>query len=244
MLCCCYCFLYAQSASFFFLFSFHLSFCFAAQIQLSLCLTSLPFVASVSSDLRKSLISYSHLFFWSLYSSVRFDFAAESWIPCCCFSYPFVLLVAMLFTSPIATSFFCAFRSNMESWLYSCFLLPQLCFLLCTHSNLLVQVQLCQSLYLSLWQRRRRYLGRNRCLCCFLLVFRLRSSLGCLFSSMALFLIFRLLVISFFVFSSCLYDEPEHFALSRTYHSFVFFGEGPRSTRVAQCRRDHHIEQA
>ena len=82
LLCCCYCFLYAHSASrfsFFFLFaavnsssfSFHSSFCFAAQIQVSLCLTSMPFVASVSSDLRNSLSSSSHLFF--AHRPVHFD---------------------------------------------------------------------------------------------------------------------------------------------------------------------------
>ena len=44
------------------------------------------------------------------------DFGTKSWVPIQQLSLPIVLLVAMLFSSPIAISFFCAFRSNTESW--------------------------------------------------------------------------------------------------------------------------------
>ena len=147
--------------------------------------------------------------FWSFYGSV------------CLPSFPIFLLVVMLFSSPISASFFHACRSNMGSWLHSFFLLLQLYFFSCIQSSPLAQALLCQSLYLNLWRRRRRCLGRNGCLYCFLLEYRLRSSLGYLCLLRRLFFIFRLLVIFFLVPPSSLYDEPEYFALCRTYYSFV-----------------------
>ena len=111
----------------------------------------------------------------STHCSACLDFGTKSWVLIRQLSLPIVLLVAMLFSSPIAIPFFCAFRSNTESW-----------------------PPLIQSLCLSLLQRRRRYLGRNRCQCCFLLVFRFRSSLGFLFFLNVAYLIFMLLAIYFF----------------------------------------------
>ena len=76
--------------------------------------TALPFDASVSSGLKKSFTSSSHLFL-SLPTACP-DFGTKSWVPIQQLSLPIVLLVAMLFSSPTAISFFCAFRSNTESW--------------------------------------------------------------------------------------------------------------------------------
>ena len=55
----------------------------------------------------------------STHCSACLDFGTKSWVPIQQLSLPIVLLVAMLFSSPIAISFFCAFRSNTESWLPS-----------------------------------------------------------------------------------------------------------------------------
>ena len=41
-----------------------------------------------------------------------------------------------------------------------------------------------------------------------------------------------------------LYNGSEHFPLSRSYHSFVFFCQGPFPRSIAQRRRDHHVEHA
>ena len=97
------------------------------------------------------------------------------------------------------------------------------------------------SLCLSLRQKRRRCLGRDRCQCCFLLVFRFRSSLGFLFFLNVAFLIFMLLAIFFFVLSSCLYNGSKHLPFCSWYQSFVFVCQGPCSAREAQCKREHHI---
>ena len=52
----------------------------------------------------------------STHCSACLDFGTKSWVPIQQLSLPIVLLVAMLLSSPTAISFFCAFRSNTESW--------------------------------------------------------------------------------------------------------------------------------
>ena len=100
-------------------FSFHLSPCFATCIQVWFFFTSLPLVASVSSGLKRSFTSSSQSFPQSTHCSACLDLGTKSWVPIQQLSLPIVLLVAMLFSLPIAISFFCAFRSNTESWLPS-----------------------------------------------------------------------------------------------------------------------------
>ena len=234
--------------------SFYLSFCFVAQNHVSLFLMWLPFNASVSSGLRKSLISSCHLFFGLptalhvLILVLRPGFHAAAFLP-------IILLVAMLFSSPISTSFFYVFRSNMGSWLHSIFFRFS-----CASFYVFDPVLLCN-------------------FCCvdfFICVFRegdvavlvaicvgaasLFSFVSGAFAAFFSFLIITLLVLRLFVilwFFSLLvvlclllvlpfrlYNESEHFALSRSYHSFVFVCQGPRSRRIAQRRKDHHVEQA
>ena len=70
---------------------------FATFIQVSLFVISLPFVSSVSSGLRKSFISSSHLFFGLPTGLFCLVHGAEAWVPFCCFLCPIVHLVAMHF---------------------------------------------------------------------------------------------------------------------------------------------------
>ena len=153
-------------------FAFHLSPCFAASIQVWLFFTSLPFVASVSSGLKKSFTSSSHLFL----------------------SLPTALHDLILVLNP---GFHAAFLTH-RSFGGDAILIANRHFIsLCISIEHGILAPLIQSLCLSLLQRRRRYLGRNRCQCCFLLVFRFWSSLGFLFFLNVAFLIFMLLAIIF-----------------------------------------------
>ena len=52
----------------------------------------------------------------STHCSACLDFGTKSWVPIQQLSLPIVLSVATLLSSPTAISFFCAFRSNTESW--------------------------------------------------------------------------------------------------------------------------------
>ena len=137
-------------------------------------LTSLPFVASVSSGLKKSFPSFSHLFL----------------------SLPAALHVLILVLHP---GFHSAAFLTHRSFGGDAILIPNRHFIfLCISVEHGILALLILSLCLSLRQKRRRYLGRNRCQCCFLLVFRFRSSLGFLFFLNVAFLIFMLLAIFFF----------------------------------------------
>ena len=142
---------------------------------MSLFLILLPFGASVSSGLGKLLISSSHLFFGLPTALHVLIFGAEARTPFCCFPCPIVPLVSTLFSSPVATSFFCVFQSKTGFGLSSSVLLLRLCFSLSIRSILLFQFLLCQFLHLCHSPRRSRCLGRNLCWSCFPLQFRLRS---------------------------------------------------------------------
>ena len=93
----------------------------------------------------------------SLHCSACLDFGTKSWVPFSSFPYP---------------SFFGGDAILIANRQF---------ILLCISIEHGILAPLIQSLCLSLLQKRRRYLGRNRCQCCFLLVFRFRSSLGFLF---------------------------------------------------------------
>ena len=116
--------------------------------------TSLPFVASVSSGLKKSFTSSSHLFL-SLRTALH---------------------VLILELNPGFHS--AAFLTHRSFGGDAILIANRHFILLCISIEHGILAPLIQSLCLSLLQRRRRYLGRNRCQCCFLLVFRFRSSLG------------------------------------------------------------------
>ena len=107
----------------------------------------------------------------STHCSACLDFGTKSWVPFSSFPYP---------------SFF---------W-WRCYSHRQSPFHSSVHFDRTRNLgPLIHSLCMSLPQRRRRYFGRNRCQCCFLLVFRFRSSLGLLFFLNVAFLIFMLLAI-------------------------------------------------
>ena len=196
-------------------FSFHLSTCFATCFQVWLFFTSLPFVASVSSGLKKSFTSSSHLFL-SLFTALH---------------------VLILVLNPGFHS--AAFLTHRSFGGDTILIANRHFILLCIPIEHGILAALIQSLCLSLLQRRRRYLGRNRCQCCFLVSLSEFSWLS--FLSQCPFLIFMLLAIFFFVFSSCLYSGSKHLPFCLLYQSFVFVCQSPCSTRVAQCRREHHI---
>ena len=144
--------------------------------QVWLFFTSLPFVASVSSGLKKSFTSSSHLFL----------------------SLPTALHVLILVLNPGFHS--AAFLTHRSFGGDATLIANRHFILLCISIEHGILASLFQSLCLSLLQRTRRYLGRNRCQCCFLLVFRFRSSLGFLFFLNVAFLIFMLLAIFFCIF--------------------------------------------
>ena len=156
---------YSLNANFFLLltaansssFSFHLSPCFATSIQVWLFFRSLPFVACVSSGLKKSFTSSSHLFL----------------------SLPTALHVLIFVLNPGFHP--AAFLTHRSSGGDAILIANRHFILLCISIEHGILAPLIQSLCLSLLQKRSRYLGRNRCQCCFLLVFRFRSSLGFLF---------------------------------------------------------------
>ena len=112
------------------------------------------------------------------------------------------------------------FQSSMGFWLQSSSQLPQLCFISCIQPNLLLQFRLCQYLHRCHSWRKCGCLGRNLCLNWYLLQFLHLSFCGLL----SVFVIFLVPAgLSFlFVFSLCLDEEAKHFALSRSYHSFMF----------------------
>ena len=167
-------------------------FCLLPQIHLlflSICLlallpvskygrffTSLPFVASVSSGLKQSFTSSSH-FFLSLPPALH-------------------VLISVLNPGFHSVAFLAHRSFGGDAILIANRHFILLCIsiehgILAPSFNLFVCV---------FCQKRRRYLGRNRCQCCFLLVFRFRSSLGFLFFLNVAFLIFMLLAIFFLHF--------------------------------------------
>ena len=139
--------------------AFHIARFVVTLIHVSLLFFSFPFVSSVSSGLKKSFVSSSHLFFglptglFVCYLVLRpgFHFAF------------FVHRVTMQFPSSSATSFFCACQNSMR--FFAVFILSTaIAVLLFTkQSNLLHQFQLCPSLHRYFPRRKCRCLGRNRC---------------------------------------------------------------------------------
>ena len=126
--------------------AFHLSRFLATLIHVSLFFVSLSFISSVSSGLRNSLISSSHLFFglptglyvWCLM------LRPGSILP---LSLPIVHLEATQLSLPNAISSFCVFQSGMGFWTLSSIQWVSLCFFSCIQSILPLQLQLRQSLH-------------------------------------------------------------------------------------------------
>ena len=93
--------------------AFHLSRFFATLIHVLLLFISFPVVVSVSSGLRNSLISSSHLFFGLSTGLFVWYLGAETWVPCIWKRYNPRLQSAI--------SFFCVFESSMGFGLLSSF---------------------------------------------------------------------------------------------------------------------------
>ena len=91
-------------------FSFHLSPCFATCIQVWLFFYVTAVRCFCFLWFEKVVYFVFPSFPQSTHCSACLDFGTKSWVPIQQLSLPIVLLVAMLFSSPIAISFFCAFR--------------------------------------------------------------------------------------------------------------------------------------
>ena len=180
--------------------------------------TSLSFVASVSSGLKKSFPSSSHLFL----------------------SLPTLLHVLVLVLNPGFQ--FCSFPYPSLFW-WRCYSHPQSPYHSSVHFGRTRNLGPPHSISLSESSAKETSLSWSQSVsvllpsCVSLSEFSWLSFLSqCRFSDfhVACHLLF-------FVLSSCLYNGSKHLPFCLWYQSFVFVCQGPCSARVAQCKREHHI---